>query len=606
MNLNHPSGGIASLLASQGRNGDSMLVHMTPGEVQGLQSLAMAAGGSLSINPETGLYEASFLKKLLPTLLGIGLSFIPGVGPLAAAGLVGAGETIRTGDLGKGLMAGLGAYGGAGLAGGLAGAGSLAASGADKIALQQTLGGEAAKSTLQTAAQEAARKGVQTYGSNLLGGVSALKDAGISAAAKGLGSTLGATGIGSLGMTGASLLTPEMQMPKGNKDEDTLYYISEGYDPEKGFLGGQYVKNYPGLPGYAEGGGVDQQQDLRNYYQNLLSTPQQAPQQNAALQQYMADLNKFVATSGPTAPKTSPTYVAPPAPPPETKPTNPPPATKPPVTTPGGGFDGFDPNNFDWDALSQFGVDRQSVEDALRNFNMSGGMGATQDPGMANNAPMRGVANPFVEGYTPDFNNLDFTQLPGSGGGPLDIYRAIQNGPKTPDLGGMNQNTGPATGNLTGIEQFSDPMYSGMTGMGDNLAMSGMMDINSMNRGMQDYGMQDYDMMDYGIGADNGFAGGGQLGGYSDGGRMLRGPGDGMSDDIPAEIRSRKGRQPARLADGEFVVPADVVSHLGNGSSEAGSRKLYKMMDNIRRARTGKTRQAPQVKAEKYLPRKKK
>jgi len=59
MNLNHPSGGIASLLSAQGRNGDSMLVHMTPGEVQGLQSLAMAAGGSLSINPETGLYEVT-------------------------------------------------------------------------------------------------------------------------------------------------------------------------------------------------------------------------------------------------------------------------------------------------------------------------------------------------------------------------------------------------------------------------------------------------------------------------------------------------------------------------------------------------------------------
>ena len=115
-------------------------------------------------------------------------------------------------------------------------------------------------------------------------------------------------------------------------------------------------------------------------------------------------------------------------------------------------------------------------------------------------------------------------------------------------------------------------------------------------------------MQDYGNFGDLNFGGmytgGGQLGSYSDGGRMLRGPGDGMSDSIPAEIRGRRGRQPARLADGEFVVPADVVSHLGNGSTEAGSRKLYKMMDNIRRARTGKTRQAPQVRAEKYLPRK--
>lgn len=89
------------------------------------------------------------------------------------------------------------------------------------------------------------------------------------------------------------------------------------------------------------------------------------------------------------------------------------------------------------------------------------------------------------------------------------------------------------------------------------------------------------------------------LGGYSDGGRLLKGPGDGMSDNIPAMI-GRK--QPARLADGEFVVPADVVSHLGNGSTDAGARKLYKMMDKIRSARTGKKKQAPAVKAEKYLP----
>jgi hypothetical protein len=97
-----------------------MLVHMTPGEVNSLQGLAMAHGGSLTINPNTGLPEAGFLKKLLPTLLGIGLNFIPGIGPLAAAGLVAAGSVAKTGSLKKGLMAGLQAYGGASLAGGLA------------------------------------------------------------------------------------------------------------------------------------------------------------------------------------------------------------------------------------------------------------------------------------------------------------------------------------------------------------------------------------------------------------------------------------------------------------------------------------------------------
>ena len=97
------------------------------------------------------------------------------------------------------------------------------------------------------------------------------------------------------------------------------------------------------------------------------------------------------------------------------------------------------------------------------------------------------------------------------------------------------------------------------------------------------------------------FAGGGiaNLGGYSDGGRMLKGPGDGMSDNIPATIA---GKQPARLANEEFVIPADVVSHLGNGSSEAGAKQLYKMMDRVRQARTGKKAQGKQIKADKYMP----
>jgi hypothetical protein len=94
---------------------------------------------------------------------------------------------------------------------------------------------------------------------------------------------------------------------------------------------------------------------------------------------------------------------------------------------------------------------------------------------------------------------------------------------------------------------------------------------------------------------------GANLGGYAAGGnpRLLKGPGDGMSDNIPAIIGRR---QPARLADGEFVVPADVVSHLGNGSTEAGAKKLHSMMDNVRKARTGKKKQAPAVKANRFIP----
>ena len=86
---------------------------------------------------------------------------------------------------------------------------------------------------------------------------------------------------------------------------------------------------------------------------------------------------------------------------------------------------------------------------------------------------------------------------------------------------------------------------------------------------------------------------------YKAGGRYLAGPGDGMSDNIKANI---DGVQEARLADGEFVIPADVVSHIGNGSSNAGAKKLHKMMARIRKARTGNPKQGKQIKAEKFLP----
>lgn len=96
-------------------------------------------------------------------------------------------------------------------------------------------------------------------------------------------------------------------------------------------------------------------------------------------------------------------------------------------------------------------------------------------------------------------------------------------------------------------------------------------------------------------------AGGGisSLGSYSDGGRLLKGPGDGVSDGIPATIA---GKQPARLANGEFVVPARIVSELGNGSTDAGAQRLYEMMDRVQKARRKTKNVAADTKAHKYLP----
>jgi hypothetical protein len=124
------------------------------------------------------------------------------------------------------------------------------------------------------------------------------------------------------------------------------------------------------------------------------------------------------------------------------------------------------------------------------------------------------------------------------------------------------------------------------------------------DRGDYDYGLQAENNA-FANGGMPGYAMGGglgSLGGYSDGGRLLKGPGDGVSDSIPAMIGKR---QPARLADGEFVIPARIVSELGNGSTDAGARRLYQMMDRIQAARkktVGKGRVAKNSRAEKHLP----
>ena len=141
---------------------------------------------------------------------------------------------------------------------------------------------------------------------------------------------------------------------------------------------------------------------------------------------------------------------------------------------------------------------------------------------------------------------------------------------------------------------YYQPSYQNYRGYADG----GMMDAGA-NPGMMMQGQND-PLAFQSTGVERMASGGiSSLGGYSDGGRMLKGPGDGMSDDIPATIANK---QPARLANDEFVVPADVVSHLGNGSSDAGAKQLYKMMDRVRQARTGNKAQGKEINPDKYLP----
>ena len=158
--------------------------------------------------------------------------------------------------------------------------------------------------------------------------------------------------------------------------------------------------------------------------------------------------------------------------------------------------------------------------------------------------------------------------------------------------GGGGGGGGDADGGLIADKH---PKYAMGGGIGDYYASPDDSNYNfggieSLNQGPQ-YPMQ-------GIG----YAMGGQLGGYSDGGQLLRGPGDGISDSIPAQIGNR---QPARLADGEFVVPSRIVSELGNGSTDAGAKRLYAMMDRIQQNRSktvGKGKVAVNSRSDKYLP----
>ena len=144
-------------LASLGRGNDSMLVHMTPKEVQGLQGLAMAHGGSLTINPQTGLPEAGFLDSIFPTVAGLGLNALfPGLGALGTGLLVGGVTALTSGDLGKGVLAGFGAGSGAGLGSTLSKMGQNAVSGIAPNVAQDAIKSAALSELPANVAQNAA------------------------------------------------------------------------------------------------------------------------------------------------------------------------------------------------------------------------------------------------------------------------------------------------------------------------------------------------------------------------------------------------------------------------------------------------------------------
>ena len=440
--------GAAQHMADQGRDGDSMLVHMSPGEVKGLQALAMAHGGSLSINPDTGLVEASFLKRILPMVAGAGL-MMTGIGAPLAAGMVGGFETLRTGDIGKGLMAGLGAYGGANLAGSLAGAGAGAAN------------------TSITEATLSANPGVT---------------------ANEIGREMATPGFNALTI-----------QPNANPATMTMAdKLGAGFD--------QVTSSPQALGGFAK--------------QNLMNI-------GAAAAPAIGDILTPKGPAVPGMPEEDPRY-----------------AGSPYRYNLAPGFQGSTPA-------------RPSP------YYRPTGLGYAEGGDIA-----------MAAGGS--YEDEPMGDVPGMADGGIAAYAA----------GGLKMGEG--------IARDTDSDTASLNAF--DAAKKRMSKVNKAANMPKNYAAKMPEVRGLG---ELAMAQGGSLGGYSDGGRMLKGPGDGMSDDIPAMI-GRK--QPARLADGEFVVPADVVSHLGNGSTDAGAKKLYSMMDKVRTARTGKKKQAPAVKADKYMP----
>jgi hypothetical protein len=168
----------------------------------------------------------------------------------------------------------------------------------------------------------------------------------------------------------------------------------------------------------------------------------------------------------------------------------------------------------------------------------------------------------------------------------LAAYTLAQSGLKS--LSPQSSASMSSTGSSSGINTGTPPVFmGGATGYAGEGSAPDYRAIMALQPSLKNYAQG---------GMTSGIT---SLGSYSDGGQLLKGPGDGMSDHIPAKIGES---QPARLADGEFVVPADVVSHLGNGSTDAGAKQLYAMMDRIRKARTGNKKQGKRINPSKFLP----
>jgi hypothetical protein len=554
---------LANHMQSAGRGDDSMLVHMTPKEVGGLQALAMAHGGSLTINPETGLPEAGFLSRLLPTLIGAGLA-MTGVGAPMAALMVGGGYGLAKGSLKEGLMAGLGAYGGAGLGAGLSAAGTGASFVDDAV----MAGGNAAGA--QAAGQATANQVIAKQ---------ALEEAAkapFSTAAKGIGALTDASGRSAF-MSGMSNYAPYSGMAAGAS-------LLGALTPEQQRLGGGSQKAL--IRPY-----TFERTQNQNAYLPRTGTSEQLyfNDQFTALDPYAAPGPEYKAAAGGL------TALA----------VGGPIETMSAMNAPGENL-GYPQSQFQTDIYSNPNVQRPEAMNMIAPSGDSSVDPYTGEQKFASGGTS--TATPKTTGgyeYSYDPKTQQFTQLseptpvkakPSGffGNGIMNALEQIPQEPETP----AKPFTPVVTGGVAApaMQPVAQPIQAAPVA------------IPAYQTPEQQLGLDDfYGYMDQqlaGMRGQQGMAAGGisHLGDYSDGGRLLRGPGDGVSDSIPASIG---GNRPARLADGEFVVPARIVSELGNGSTEAGARKLYAMMDRVQKARkksVGQKKVAVDSKAEKLLP----
>jgi hypothetical protein len=525
MNTNGGLHNTAYYLKGKGRGKDTELVHMTPKEVKGLQALAMAHGGSLTINPSTGLPEAGFLEDILPVVAAAGLTYLT----------AGAATPLLTGALGAtgaGIVAGAGA--GAAISGGMA---AIQGKDVGQAALMGGLGGGISGGL--GASADANVFGVGTPTPTVVpDGSTVLSSAAPTAPTPDVSNVYS-------GLAGQPTVAPGTMPPTAS--------VNPGFTPVRpdaaaqgitgigsDLTGGTAASSAPSLSpsSAADASRVINAPDT--YYSNLgpgaMDTAKKAaiqglPAVAGALGSETYDQQQFGPqdTYDSRLKRISPNFQAyePPRPNPYYRAQY---AAEGGVMQAGGAMD--DEMGGDYSAM---GMDQGNMQKGLF------GKGYVRG----------GVAKP----------------LPRSSGSDPGIYKDAN-----PTTRGQDAFTASLT-NLNNLLKRTN--VKGLPAL--KAAAAPLSDIQEAAKG----------------GVMSG------LGGYSDGGRMLKGPGDGMSDSIPGVIGNR---QPARLADGEFVVPADVVSHLGNGSTDAGAKKLYAMMDKIRKARTGKKKQAPAVKADRYMP----